>query len=187
MNEELNFCIEAAEESMKTAIEHLKNEMTKVRAGRANPQLLENLKVDYYGAETPLSQVANISASDARTLVIQPWEKSMIAPIEKAIMQSNLGLNPSNNGEYVRINIPALTEDRRKDLVKQVKKLTEETKISIRSARKEANEEIKKLEKNGLPEDDAKSGNDDVQKITDRYIETADKLLVIKEKDIMTI
>lgn len=187
MNEELDFCLESAEENMQAAISHLEKELSKVRAGRANPQILDGVKVDYYGTDTPISQVSNISASDARTLVIQAWEKTMIAPIEKAIHAANLGLNPINNGELIRINIPALTEERRRDLVKQVKKLGEETKVSIRSARKDANDEIKQLQKDGLPEDSAKNGEDLVQDLTNKYSDKVEKVLEEKEKEIMTV
>lgn len=187
MTEELELCLETTEESMQNSLAHLEKELGKVRAGRANPQILDGIKVNYYGTDTPLNQVSNVSASDARTIVIQPWEKNMIDPIERAIMGANIGLNPVNNGELIRLNIPILTEERRKDLVKQVKSLGETAKISIRTARRDANDEIKNLQKDGLEEDMAKDGENDVQKLTDKYSEKVDKLVEKKEEDIMTI
>lgn len=187
MTEEVNFVLESTEEQMDKAINHLESELAKIRAGKANPQLLESVFVEYYGTPTPLSQVANINTADARTLVIQPWEKNMLGPIEKSIQAANLGLNPQNDGIIIRINIPALTEERRKDLVKKAKAEAEHCKVTIRNARKDGNEEVKKLVKKGLPEDIGKSTEEKIQKLTDTYVVKADKLIEIKEKDIMTV
>ncbi len=171
---------------MQKAIEHLEVELSKVRAGRANPSMLEGIHVDYYGTMTPLAQVASITTPDARTLAIQPWEKSMIAPIEKAIMVANLGFTPQNDGTWVRINIPALTEERRKDLVKKTRAEAEHAKVGIRTVRRDTNEHIKKDAKS-VPEDVVKGLEDQVQKMTDQFIAIVDKHLEAKEKEIMTI
>ena len=187
MNEEVELVLDVAEEKMQSSIEHLEKTLLKVRAGKANPNMLSGLSVDYYGTDTPLSQVANIGTSDARTIVIQPWEKAMIAPIEKAIMAANLGFNPDNNGEVIRINIPMLTEERRITLVKQVKNEGEEAKISIRNSRRDANDELKQMKNDGLSEDIVKRSEDKVQKLTDTYYAKVESLIEIKEKDIMTI
>ena len=187
MTEEVQFIIEATTERMDKAIEHLEAELGRLRAGKANPKMLESVMVDYYGSQAPINQVANIGTPDPRTIAIQPWEKNMIDPIEKAILNSNLGFNPQNNGETIRIIIPALTEERRVTLVKQVNSEGENAKVSIRSARKEANAEIKQLEKDGLSEDDAKSAEGEVQKLTDKYAEKSDKIVKTKEDDIMKI
>ena len=187
MNEEVDFLLEVTEEKMSHAIEHLEKALIKIRAGKASPTMLNGVFVDYYGTSTPLNQVANIGTSDARTIVIQPWEKNMIPVIEKAIMAANLGFNPDNNGEIIRINIPMLTEERRATLVKQVKHEGEETKISLRSARRDALEELKKMQKGGLSEDMEKTSEEKVQKLIDKYIAKVDQMLVAKEKDIMTI
>jgi ribosome recycling factor len=187
MNEEVEFVLDVAEEKMQSAISHLEKALLKIRAGKANPSMLNGVFVDYYGVNTPLNQVANISTSDARTIVIQPWEKQMIGPVEKAIMAANLGFNPDNNGEVIRINIPMLTEERRGLLVKQVKSEGEDTRVGIRSARRDANEELKKMQKDGLSEDMEKDAEDKVQKLTDKYYSIVDDLVGIKEKDIMTI
>lgn len=183
--EEIDIILESTEDQMKASIEHLEKELLKIRAGRANPSMLEGVKVDYYGSITPINQVANINTPDARTLSIQPWEKSMIPEIEKAILNSDLGLNPQNNGEQIMINIPPLTEERRKDLVKRTRKEGEEAKISIRSARKEANDEIKAID--GLPEDLQKDGEESVQELTNKYTNRVDKILDAKEEDIMKV
>ena len=151
------------------------------------PAMLDGIFVDYYGSTTPLSQIASINSPDARTLIIQPWEKNMIGPIERAILEANLGLNPQNDGQLIRINIPVLTEERRKDLVKKAKAETEHGKITIRNARKDTNERIKKLIKEGVSEDDAKVGEAEVQKLTDSFIIKIDRLLELKEKDILTV
>ena len=187
MNEDVEFVISYAEEQMNKTIMHTKEELIKIRAGKANPNMLDSLKVNCYGVESPLNQVANVNTPDSQTLAIQPWDKSMIEPIEKAIINANLGLNPQNDGTFVRINIPPLTEERRKDLVKQAKTETENCKISIRNFRREANEEIKGMVKNGLAEDEAKDAEDEVQSLTDRCIDLVDKQFSIKEKDIMTV
>ena len=188
MNEELQMYMEDAEDRMKAAIEHLNRELLKIRAGKASPHMLDSVKVDYYGTETPLSRVANVNTSDARTLVIQPWEKTMLANIERAIINSNLGLNPSNNGELIRINVPALTEERRRGLVKIVKNEGETAKISIRNARKDTNNELKRLEKEGeISEDVQKNSEMDIQDSTKKYSDLADKAIIEKEKDIMTV
>ncbi len=181
-----NALINTSKEHMQKAISHLETELLKIRAGRANPAMLDGLHVDYYGTSTPLQQVANMSVPDARTLVVQPWEKGMIVPIEKAIMAANLGFNPQNDGQLIRINIPALTEERRKDLVKKTKAEAEHAKVSIRTTRREANEHIKKDGK-GMPEDVLKDFEDRIQKMTDQYIVMVDKHLEAKEKEIMTI
>ena len=187
MNEEVELVLEVADEKMQNAISHLEKSLLKIRAGKANPSMLNGVFVDYYGVNTPLNQVANVGTSDARTIVIQPWEKQMIGPIEKAIMAANLGFNPDNNGEIIRINIPMLTEERRALLVKQVKAEGEDTKVSIRGARRDANEELKKMQKDGLSEDMEKDAEDKVQKLTDKFYEKVEDLVNIKEKDIMTI
>lgn len=187
MTEEINFIIDSAKESMDGSIAHLEKEFLNIRAGKASPQMLGGVFVDYYGSQTPLSQVANISAPDARTLTVTPWEKGMIQPIEKAIMIANLGLNPMNNGDAIIINIPALTEERRKDLVKQAKAEAEEAKIGIRNARKDANTDIKKEEKNGTSEDICKKAEEDIQKLTDAYIKKIDEHLATKEAEIMKV
>ena len=187
MEEEVDFLMDITKEKMDKAIHYLKDELIKLRAGKANPHMLDGVMVEYYGAKTPLSQVSNVNSSDARTILIQPWEKTMIEPIEKAILHANLGFNPVNNGEVIRINVPALTEERRKILVKQVKHEGENAKVSIRNARREANEEIKKMQKDGLPEDVAKTTEAGIQKLTDSYSTEIDELLEKKEQDIMTV
>ncbi len=187
MEEEMKIVLEDAGDKMSKAAEHLDREIGKVRAGKANPKMLEAVVVDYYGTMTPLAQVANINTPDPRTIAIQPWDKKMIPVIEKAIMAANLGMNPDNNGEIVRINVPPLTEERRKDLVKQVKKMGEDTKIAIRNIRRDSIEELKKLKKDGLPEDMEKDGQDSIQKLTDKSIKVVDEMLEKKEKDIMTV
>lgn len=171
---------------MQKAIDHLEVELTKIRAGRANPSMLDGIHVDYYGTNTPLAQVASVTTPDARSLAIQPWEKSMIRPIEKAILDSNLGFTPQNDGTVVRINIPALTEERRKELVKKTKAEAEHSKVGIRTVRKEANDLIKRESKT-VPEDVAKGLEDQIQKMTDQFIAMVDKHLEAKEKEIMTI
>ena len=187
MTEEINFIKDQAKESMQGAIEHLQKSFLNIRAGKASPQMLGSVFVDYYGSATPLSQVANINAPDARTLSIVPWEKNMLQPIEKAIMVANLGLNPMNNGESIIINIPVLTEERRRDLVKQAKSEAEDAKISVRNARKDANNDIKKEEKNGLAEDICKAAEEDIQKLTDSYVQKIDEIFSVKEEEIMKV
>jgi ribosome recycling factor len=171
---------------MQKAIEHLEAELGKIRAGRANPTMLDSVQVDYYGNSTPLNQVSNISVPDARTIAVQPWEKSMVTPIEKAIQAANLGFNPQNDGTIIRINIPPLTEERRKELVKRTRAEAEHSKVSIRNIRRDANEHIKK-EGKSIPEDAVKGLEDQIQRITDQFIISVDKHLEAKEKEIMTI
>jgi ribosome recycling factor len=183
--EEIEIIIDSAKDQMDHAIQHLEKQLVKIRAGRANPSMLEGVMIEYYGSMTPLNQVANVGTPDSRTLSIQPWEKAMIPEIEKAILNSDLGLNPQNNGEMVMINIPPLTEERRKDLVKRARKEGEEARISIRSARKEANDEVKKLD--GISEDFIKDGEEEVQELTDKYTHKVDEILDKKEADIMQV
>lgn len=187
MNEDVAMVLEMADGSMKSAISHLIKELVKIRAGKASPAMLEGILVEYYGAQTPLNQLSNVTAPDARTLSIQPFDKSALQNIEKAIMMANLGLNPQNNGEVILINVPQLTEERRRDLVKQAKSEGEHAKVSIRNARKEANDEVKKLEKDEISEDEAKDATAEVQKLTDGYSKKVDDLLATKESEIMTI
>ncbi|MDX9847253.1 MAG: ribosome recycling factor [Tenuifilaceae bacterium] len=187
MTEEVEFCIEEAKERMEKAIAHLDNELRVIRAGKANPAMLSGLMVDYYGTLTPLQQVSNVGTLDARTITIQPWEKSMINPIEKAILAANLGFNPQNNGEIIRIAVPPLTEERRKLLVKQVKNEGENARVSIRNARRDANENLKKLQKDGLAEDLAKNAEAEVQKMTDAYNKKVEEQLEKKEQEILTV
>ena len=183
--EEIDIILDTAREQMDESIKHLEKELLKIRAGRANPSMLSSVKVEYYGSQTPLAQVANVSTPDARTLQVQPWEKAMIPEIEKAILTSNLGLNPQNNGEVVMINIPPLTEERRKDLVKQAKAAAEHARVSIRSARKEGNDEVKKLD--GVSEDMVKDAEGRVQGVTDKYVKMVDDILETKEAEIMHV
>jgi ribosome recycling factor len=187
MDEELSFVLDHAKEQMQKTITHLETELLKVRAGKATPQMLDGIFVDYYGVNSPLGNVANINTPDARTLVVQPWEKSMLGPIDKAIQAANIGLNPQNDGSIIRINIPILTEERRRDLVKQAKGEAEHAKVGIRSIRRDANEAIKKLQKDGMPEDMAKDGENKVQQMTDLFITKVDEKLERKEKEIMTV
>jgi len=187
MNEEVEMLLDITKEKMTKTITHLQRELQKIRAGKADPAMLDGIFVDYYGTNTPLSQVSNINTPDPRTLAIQPWEKAMVAPIEKAILAANIGLTPINNGELIRINIPILTEERRTVLAKQVKVEGENAKISIRATRKESNDEIKKLKNDGLSEDMAKDTEISVQKLTDDYIKDIDEIFEKKEKEIMTI
>ena len=187
MEEELDLIYETTREHMDKAIEHLEKALVKIRAGRANPSMLEGVHVEYYGSMSPLSQVSNISTPDARTLTVQPWEKSLLQEIEKAITLANLGLNPGNNGEMVILNIPPLTEERRRDLVKRAKAEAEDARVGVRNARKEAMEEVRKLGKNGLSEDLEKDAETEVQQITDRYIKKVEATLEKKEAEIMEI
>ena len=179
--------LDSTKDQMEKAIDHLEIELSKIRAGKASPQMLDGIHVDYYGSQMPLDQVGNINTPDARTLVIQPWEKTMIKPIEKAITEANLGFNPQNDGSLIRITIPPLTEERRKQLVKMTKDQAEHGKIAIRTIRKDANEAAKKLVKNGLPEDEGKAAETKIQELTDKSIAKIDDLLRIKEKDILTV
>lgn len=185
--EELEFIIDGAEESMNGSIAHLEKEFLNIRAGKASPQMLGSVFVDYYGSQTPLSQVANLNVPDARTITIQPFEKSMLQPIEKAIMVANIGFNPMNNGDVIIISVPPLTEERRRDLVKQAKVEAEDAKIGIRNSRKDANTEIKKLEKDGTSEDACKSAEDEIQNLTNSFIKKIDELLAAKEVEILKV
>jgi ribosome recycling factor len=185
--EEIEFIIDSTQESMNGTIAHLEKEFLNIRAGKASPQMLGSVFVDYYGSQTPLTQVSNVSVPDARTITITPYEKNMLQPIEKAIMVANLGFNPMNNGDNIIISVPPLTEERRRDLVKQAKSEAEDAKIGIRNSRKDANTEIKKLEKDGASEDICKSAEDEVQKLTDTFIKKIDEHLVVKEAEIMKV
>lgn len=184
MNEEIQFILDATKEQMNNAINHLTHEFANIRAGKASPAMLRSVKVDYYGASTPLTQVANVNTMDAHTLTVQPWEKSLIQEIEKGIRNANLGFNPMNNGENVIINVPILTEDRRRELVKVAKAEAENAKISIRNDRKDANSELKKLD---VSEDLLKISESDVQELTDGFIRKIDELFVVKEAEIMKV
>ena len=177
-----------ADHKMQKSLEALKNDLAKVRTGRAHPSLLDQVHVDYYGSPTPLSQVANLTIIDARTIGVQPWEKSMLAPVEKAIRESDLGLNPASMGDLIRVPMPALTEERRKDLVKVVKHEGENAKIAVRNIRRDANEHLKKMLKDKeTTEDEERRAQDDVQKMTDKFVAEIDKLVAQKEADIMTV
>jgi len=187
MTEEAKFIIEEISESMQHAVTHLEKEFHKFRTGKASPQMLEGVKVDYYGNPTSVDKIANINTPDARSIVVQPWEKSMLNPLAKAILDANLGFNPQNNGEVLRISVPPLTEERRRDLVKKARAEAEIAKVSIRNIRRGAVEEAKKLEKDGVPEDDIKVLEKEIQHITDSFILQVDKTLDHKEKDIMTV
>ncbi|MBO9661122.1 MAG: ribosome recycling factor [Chitinophagaceae bacterium] len=187
MSDELNIIIDQAEEAMDKAISHLEAELIKVRAGKANPNLVDGLVVDYYGTPTPISQVGNITVADARTLSIQPWERNMLQPIERAIIAANIGITPQNDGMIIRLFLPPLTEERRKELVKRSQGEGEHSKVAIRNIRRDGIEKIKKLQKNGLSEDVCKDGEKNVQDLTDKYIALVDKHLAAKEKEIMTV
>ena len=177
-----------AKEKMIKAVDNLQSNLNALRAGRANPAMLDRIVVDYYGSPTPVNQMASISAPEPRTLTIQPWDQSALKLIEKAIMNSDLGLNPSNDGKMIRLSIPQLTEERRKELCKQAKKASEEFKVRLRNERRDANDKLKKLEKEGeITEDDLKKAQDNVQKMTDKYTKEVDVLLEVKEKDIMAV
>ncbi|RKN86488.1 ribosome recycling factor [Paenibacillus ginsengarvi] len=177
----------SAEDRMEKAIASLKKELASLRAGRATPALLDRVQVEYYGSMTPVNQLANINTPDSRTIMIQPWDKSSLSAIEKAILKSELGLTPSNDGSSIRLSIPPLTEERRAELVKMTKKYGEESKVAIRNIRRDANEDIKKLEKSTISEDESRRHQDDIQKATDKFIAEIDKVLVGKEKEIMEV
>jgi len=179
--------VETTQGLMEKTLEHLESELQKVRAGKASPAMLENIQVDYYGSRVPLSNTASVNTQDSRTLIIQPWEKAMLTPIEKAIQAANLGFNPQNDGVIIRIMVPPLTEERRKQLSKTAKGFGEDAKVGIRNLRKDANEQIKKLQKDGLPEDEAKGGEGKIQVITDAHVLKVDKHVEQKEKEIMTV
>lgn len=187
MNEEVELILEETRDRMQKAIDHLDHELTHLRAGRATPALLDGITVDYYGVNSPLSQVSNINTPDPKTILIQPWEKTMLGTIEKAIMAANIGLTPVNNGEIIRINIPPLTEERRHQLVKQVKTEGETAKISVRIARKWANDELKRMLREGLPEDLEKDAEEEVQKIVNDFTGKVDRTMAQKEKEVMTV
>lgn len=187
MDEEIELIMEEAREAMGKSLEYLAEELLKIRAGRANPAMLDSVMVDYYGSMTPLSQTANVNTPDARTITVQPWEKKMLETIEKAITYANLGLNPQNNGEQIIISVPPLTEERRRDLVKRARAEAEHAKVGIRNARKEANDEIKRLQKEGLSEDRVKVLEQEIQELTDAKVKQTDLEVDRKEKDIMTV
>jgi ribosome recycling factor len=187
MADDLNSVTAHAQDSMEKAINHLEAELVKIRAGRANPNMFDGLSVDYYGNPTPLNPVGHISVTDARTLTIQPWEKNMLQPIERSIIAANLGVTPQNDGTIIRIFLPPLTEERRKEIVKRVQQEGEHSKVAIRNIRRDAIEHVKKLKKDGLSEDVAKDAEDDIQAMTDRHITLVDKHLTSKEKEIMSV
>jgi ribosome recycling factor len=187
MTEEIEFILDSTKESMTGSIAHLEKEFLNIRAGKASPAMLGSVFVDYYGAQTPLSQIANLNVPDARTITIQPFEKKMLQVIEKAIMVANIGFNPMNNGDVIIISVPPLTEERRRDLAKQAKVEAEDAKVGIRNVRKDANNDIKKLEKDGTSEDICKSAEEEVQNLTNSFIRKVDELLVAKEAEIMKV
>jgi len=185
MNEELQFILDTTKEAMVNAVKHLEKQLVNIRAGKASPAMLGSVMVDYYGSQTPLSQVANVNTPDGRTITVAPWEKSMLQEIERSIMIANLGFNPMNNGETIIINVPPLTEERRRDLAKQAKAEAEDAKVGVRNARKDANNEIKKLDE--ISEDLQKNAEFDVQEMTDSFVKKVDDIFQVKEKEIMTI
>ncbi len=187
MHEEIEFTLMETSEGMQQAVQHLEKEFQKLRAGKASAQMLEGVKIDYYGVVTPIEQTANISTPDARQIIVQPWDKSVLGLIDKAIQAANLGFNPKNEGEILRIMVPPLTEERRRDLVKKARNEAENAKISIRNIRRNANDTAKQLKKDGIPEDEVDKLEATIQKITDDHIARVDKILEIKEKDIMTV
>lgn len=184
MNEEIEFILDSAKELMQNAVDHLIKELRSIRAGKASPSMLSNIMVDYYGSQTPLNQVANLNTPDARTISIQPWEKHLLQEVERSIMIANIGFTPMNNGESIIINVPPLTEERRKELAKQAKAEAEHAKVGIRNARKEANNDVKKLDIS----DDLKTNTEtDIQSLTDSFVKKVDELFAVKEKEIMTV
>jgi len=187
MAEDISQIVATADDHMKKAITHLETELIKIRAGKATPTILDGIVVDYYGSPTPINQVGNINVMDARTLSIQPWEKNMLQPIERAIIAANIGINPQNDGVQIRLFLPPLTEERRKELVKKCQNEGEHSRVAIRNIRRDAIEHIKRLQKNGLSEDIAKDAETNVQNITDRFITAVDKHLTSKEKEIMSV
>jgi ribosome recycling factor len=187
MNEDIKFVLDSGKEDMEKAISHIANELNKIRAGKARPAMVEGIMVEYYGSMVPLSQVATVGTPDARTLVIKPWEKKMIAEIEKAVNNSDIGIRPQNDGEQIRLNVPPLTEERRRELVKNSKTEIESGKVRIRNIRKETNEELRKLLKNGVSEDEVKNAEEKVQQLTDQYIAKLDQQFSAKEAEIMTV
>lgn len=184
---QLPLIFDEAEQHMKKAIQHLETELVKIRAGRANPNMVDGIVVDYYGSPTPISQVGNISVTDARTLTIQPWEKNMLQPIERSIINSNIGLTPQNDGNIIRLFLPPLTEERRKELVKRVNAEGEHSKVAVRNIRRDAIEHVKKLQKDGLSEDAAKDSEKDIQELTNNFISQIEKHLELKDKEIMSV
>lgn len=187
MEDEAKLVLETTKEGMVGAIKHLEKEYVQIRAGKADVRVFDEVMVDYYGTMTPLPQASNVSAPDAKTIMIQPWDKSLIPIIEKAIMAANIGFTPANNGEIIRITIPPLTEERRRELVKRSKEVAENAKVSIRGQRRSANDELKKMQKDGLSEDASKDYQEEVQKLHDKYIKDVDEMAKFKEEDIMTI
>lgn len=187
MNELIKKQLDDAKAHMEKAIEFCDNELVKIRAGKAMPTMLDGIYVDYYGTPTALNQIGTVNTPDARTLVVQPWEKTMLISIEKAIMEANIGLNPQNDGIVIRLNVPPLTEERRKDLVKKVKEEAEKGRIAVRNIRKDANEKIKRSKSEGISDDEIKTGEAEVQKLTDSCIARIDRLMEAKEKDVMTV
>ncbi|MDP1844008.1 MAG: ribosome recycling factor [Sediminibacterium sp.] len=187
MTEDLNLILEDATENMQKGIQHLETELVKIRAGKASPTMLDGLTVDYYGAPTAISQVANVTVLDARTISIQPWEKNMLQPIEKSIMQANIGITPQNDGNQIRLFMPPLTEERRRELVKKASGEGEQSKVAIRNIRRDAIEQVKKLQKDGLSEDAAKDAEKNIQEVTDKYILLVEKHLAAKEKEMMSV
>ena len=187
MTEDAQFCLDETGESMQNAISHLEREFQKIRAGKASPQMLEGVMIDYYGSMTPIEQTANINTPDPRQIIVQPWDKSILPIIEKAIIAANLGFNPQNEGEILRIKVPIITEERRKEMVKKAKAEAENSKISIRNTRRTANDFAKQLEKDGTPEDEVKKLIEKIQDLTNDYIAKIDKVFEAKEKDIMTV
>lgn len=185
--DEIEFYLDAAKETMDGAIKHLNIELTKIRAGKASPAMIEGVQVEYYGMMSPVHQVSSVTTPDARTIAIKPFEKKMIGEIEKAIRNANLGFNPSSDGEIIRISVPMLTEDRRRDLVKKVKQEIETAKVNVRNIRQDANNSIKKLKNEGVSEDAVKQGEERVQKLTDSYISKIDQFFAAKEADIMSV
>lgn len=184
MNEEIQFIIDTAKEAMDNAVKHLEKQLVNIRAGKASPAMLGSVMVDYYGSQTPLNQVANVNTPDGRTISVQPWEKSMLQEIERGIMLANLGFNPMNNGEMIIINVPPLTEERRKELARQAKSEAEDAKIGVRNARKDAMNDIKKAD---VSEDFQKNSEIDIQELTDSFVKKIDKILDVKESEIMTV
>ncbi len=185
--EEIDLYLEEARELMEKSLNHTRQELAKIRAGKAMPSMLDGLMVEYYGSATPITQVASINTPDARSIVIKPWERKMISEIEKAIINSDLGLNPQNDGELIRLNVPPLTEERRKNLVKHTKSEAENGKVSIRNIRKDILHSLKKLLKEGASEDEVKKAEDEVQVLTDKYVAKIDEAFVRKEEEIMTV
>jgi len=187
MSEDVELVIDDAKDSMQKAIIHLEQEITKIRAGKASPTMLDGVNVDYYGAPTPIAQIANVTVLDAKTISIQPWEKNMLALIDKAIMQANIGVTPQNDGNQIRLFLPPLTEERRRELFKKASAEGEQSKVAIRNIRRDGIEQIKKLQKDGLSEDESKDAETSIQELTDKFIVLVDKHLAAKEKEMMSV